>query len=104
MRVGLPIEAHGVAIDTLSIRDDEKHLVDALKAAEISEGVPVAPIEAVVYLKLVSPRAKDRLDVLELARAGIELDRVRTYLDRHAPHLRAKFDDIVRTALEEEDL
>lgn len=77
MRAGLPVEAHGVAVDTLSIRDDEKHLLAALQASEVSEGVPVAPVEAVVYLKLVSPRAKDRLDLVELVRAGIDVKQVR---------------------------
>ena len=62
----------------------------------------MAPVEAVIYLKLVSPRSKDRLDLVELARAGVDLQRVRTYLERHAPSLRPKFEDIVRMA-EEED-
>jgi hypothetical protein len=43
MRAGLPVQAHGVAIDTLSVRDDERHLVSAIEAAELTEGVPVAP-------------------------------------------------------------
>lgn len=102
MRAGLPVEAHGVAVDTLSIRDEENHLRTALAAPEMSEGVPVAPVEAVIYLKLVSPRLKDRLDVVELVRSGIEVKRVRAYLDEHAPHLRDKFEEIVRTAEEEE--
>ena len=66
MRAGLPVEAHGVAVDTLSVRDDEKHLLGAIEAPEMSEGVPVAPVEALIYLKLVSPRSKDRLDLIEL--------------------------------------
>lgn len=70
MRSGLPVEAHGVPVDTLSIRDDEKHLQTAIDGAETSEGVPVAPAEAIVYMKLASPRSKDRQDVIELVRAG----------------------------------
>jgi hypothetical protein len=104
MRAGLPVEAHGVAVDTLSVRDEERHLLAAIQAPQISEGIPVAPVEAVFYLKLVSPRSKDRLDLLELVRAGIDVESVGDYLDRHAPDLRAKFDDIVRTAEEEENL
>jgi hypothetical protein len=103
MRAGLPVEAHGVAVDTLSVRDDEQHLLAAIEAPELSEGVPVAPVEAVIYLKLVSPRSKDRLDLVELVRAGVDLERVRAYLDRHAPSLRSKFEDIVRTSEEEEE-
>ncbi|MEO8349578.1 MAG: hypothetical protein ABI610_11750, partial [Acidobacteriota bacterium] len=59
-------------------------------------------IEALVYLKLASPRSQDRQDILNLVRAGADLDRVRKYLDANAAKLREKFDAIVGTAEEEE--
>lgn len=102
LRAGIPVQAHGIAVDTISVRDDERHLLAAIEAAEISERVPVAPIEALVYLKLSSPRSQDRQDVLHLVRAGADLERVRRYLDANAPKLREKFEAIVRTAAEEE--
>jgi hypothetical protein len=102
LRVGVPVEAHGVAIDTISVRDDERHLLPAIEAAETSEGIPVIPLEALVYLKLVSPRSADRQDVVHLVHAGADLGRVRTYLDANAPMLREKFEAIVRAAEEEE--
>jgi hypothetical protein len=102
LRAGIPVEAHGVAVDTVSVRDDERHLLAALEAAEISEGIPVIPIDALIYLKLASPRSQDRQDVLNLVSAGADLDRVRRYLDANAPKLREKFEAIVRTAKEEE--
>lgn len=102
MRAGLPIEAHGVPIDTLSIREDEKHLESAITSAEVSEGVPVAPVEAVVYMKLASPRAKDRVDVIELIKAGLDRDRVRRYLEAFAPQMKERFESAVQTAESEE--
>jgi hypothetical protein len=102
LRAGVPVQAHGIAVDTVSVRDDERHLVPAIEAAEISEGIPVISIEALIYLKLASPRSQDRQDVVQLTRAGADLDRVRRYLDANAPKLREKFEAIVRTAEEEE--
>ena len=103
MRAGLPVQAHGVAIDTLSIRDEEKHLEAALRAPEMSEGVPVAPAVAIVYLKLVSPRAKDRVDVIELIKAGLDREATRRYLQEHAPSLRDRFEETVSVAAAEEE-
>jgi hypothetical protein len=103
LRAGVPIESHGIAIDTISIRDDERHLLRAIEAAEMSEGIPVLPIEALVYLKLASPRSQDRQDVVQLVRAGADLDRVRRYLAAHAPKLREKFEEIVESASKEEE-
>jgi hypothetical protein len=102
LRAGIPVQAHGIAVDTVSVRDDERHLLPAIEAAEISEGIPVLSIEALVYLKLASPRSQDRQDVLQLVRAGADLERVRKYLDANAPKLREKFEAIVRAADEEE--
>jgi hypothetical protein len=102
LRAGVPIEAHGIAIDTISIRDDERHLLPAIEAAEMSEGVPVLPLEALVYLKLASPRSQDRQDVFNLVRAGADLERVRRYLAAHAPTLVQKFEAIADSASEEE--
>jgi len=104
LRVGLPVQAHGVAIDTLSVRDDERHLLGTIETPEVSEGVPVAPIEAVVYMKLASPRSKDRQDVIELVRAGADVGIVRRYLEAHAPHLVAALDAVVKTVEREEGL
>lgn len=102
LRAGIPVQAHGIAIDTISVREDERHLLAAIEAAETSEGVPVAPIEALVYLKLSSPRSQDRQDVLHLVQAGADLGRVRKYLDANAPKLREKLEAIVRSAAQEE--
>jgi hypothetical protein len=102
LRAGVPVEAHGIAIDTISVRDDERHLLSPIEAAEVSEGVPVLPLEALVYLKLASPRSQDRQDVFHLVRAGADPERVRRYLAAHAPNLTKKFEEVVESASKEE--
>jgi hypothetical protein len=102
LRAGIPVQAHGIAVDTISVRDDERHLLRAIETAEISEGIPVISVEALIYLKLASPRSQDRQDVLHLARVGADVERVRRYLDANAPKLLEKFEAILRTAAEED--
>lgn len=102
MVAGLPFQAHGVAIDTLTVGDKEPFLKSAIERGEISEGIRVIPIEALVYMKLSSPRAKDRVDVIELVKRGMDVPKVERYLDQNAPRLRARLDEAVRIAREEE--
>jgi hypothetical protein len=100
MKPGLPIQANGVVVDHLSARDDEVFLRDALPPA--SEVLTVAPIEVVIYLKLKSPRAKDRADVVELIKAGADVERCRAWLEKHAAELVAPLEEMQRAALAEE--
>ena len=96
MKPGVPIQVAGVAIDLLSIGKDEPYLQAAL-----SETVVDAPVLA--YLKLKSPRSRDRTDLVELVKAGMELGDVRAYLGAHAPALLPKLEEIVLAARAEED-
>lgn len=85
------------------IAPEEKHLEKAVKEPILSGDVPVAPIEAIVYLKLKSPRRKDAADVVELVKAGARVPEIRRYLSKVAPDLVAPFDALVRDAEAEED-
>jgi len=95
---GVPIQVNGVAIDLLPLQVGEEHLAAALEAPMGS----MIDAPQLVYLKLNSPRQKDRVDVIELIKAGIDLDACRSYLTRHAPALAAMFEDsVVKAAAEE---
>lgn len=98
---GVPISVGDVAIDELSIRPEEPFLVEALEAAVESEGIRVLPVEALVYLKLKSPRRKDAVDVVELVKAGADERLLREYIRRHAPALMEKLDKLIQEAAEE---
>ena len=72
-----------VEIDYMITDEWEPFLESAIEAAKIgSEQVPVIPLGALVYLKLASPRRKDRQDVIELIRGGIRVAEVKKYLER----------------------
>lgn len=71
MRVAMPIRAHGIDIDTLAIPRGHEHLASAIENATITEGVPVAPVEEIVYLKLLTPRTRDLEDIGQLLERGV---------------------------------
>jgi hypothetical protein len=56
-----------------------------------------------VYTKLKSPRHRDQTDVIELVKAGLNVERCREYLSTPAPSFVAEFDDAVRRARTEEE-
>jgi hypothetical protein len=101
LTAGVPIQVGDVPVDPLSMRPDEPHLQDDLTQAVVSGGVPVAPLEALVYLKLKSPRRRDAADIVELLRVVRRPDSIRDYLTAHAPSLVERFDELAAEAQEQ---
>lgn len=97
-RPGVPIHVAGVAIDYLSVEKLGAHMRGALDAPVRSEGLPVVPVEDLVYMKLVAHRMRDRADVTELLKRGVDPAAVRRYLDAHASDLLARFEALVEQA------
>jgi hypothetical protein len=98
LRAGVPFQVNGVAVDFLTPTEAEGFLVQELHA----ESGAFIGAPALVYLKLKSPRHKDRTDVIELIKGGIDVEACRHYLDQHAPSFRAAFDDALARAIAEE--
>src|SRR5262245_2230537 len=76
LRAGVPFQVRDVAVDFISPARDEAFLAAALDAepGSIIEG------PALVYMKLKSPRHKDRTDVIELVKTGLDVEACRVYL------------------------
>ena len=94
----VPIRVGQVVVDPISIGTDETHLLEALQRAPVSGGIPILPIEALVYMKLKSPRRKDTADVVELVKAGVDTAKIEDYLIRYAPSLSPKFKTLISEA------
>jgi hypothetical protein len=95
---GVPIEVNGVHVDVLT---------DAVVEADLDEpfvtrGVPIVAPEALIYLKLKAHRRRDKEDVIELLRAGLDEQRVRDFLEEVAPELLDLFLELAERADEEE--
>lgn len=99
LRPGVPFQVNRVAVDFIGVEAGEGFLAAALdaEAGSMIDGPPL------VYMKLKSPRHKDRTDVIELVKAGLDVDRCRLYLATHAPSFVADFDDAVKRARAEEE-
>ena len=101
-RVQLPYQIGSVAVDYIPIPIGAEFLDTVLDHPVMCEGVPVAPVEVIVFMKLSSSRAKDNADVIELIKADMDVAAVREYLDAHATkELRQRFDDAVQRAATE---
>ena len=100
MKYGVPIQVGGVPVDLLSAAANRCE--DALAVAGIA-GVPVAPLEVLIYLKLASPRPRDLADVIELIRLGVDRERIRTDLETRSPQLVERWDRAVADAWRGDD-
>ena len=98
-KAGVPIEVDGIRIDYLSPVSLGPQLEEALNHPQLSEGLAIVPIEALIYMKLVAQRRKDLLDVVELLKAGADVKRVRAYLQEYAGDLLPSFEALVTEAL-----
>jgi hypothetical protein len=99
----VPIRVGDVVVDPLSVGPDEPWLLEAVRKAPLSQGIPVLPLEALVSMKLKSPREKDRVDVIELVKAGIATGPVREWLGKHAPGPARRFEEAVEQARRESE-
>lgn len=95
---GVPVQVCDVAVDPISIAPGENHLDAAVDKPVMSAGIPIAPIEALFYLKLKSPRRKDAADIVELVKEGVATAPVRRYLEQVAPDMIDKFDMLISEA------
>ena len=99
LRAEIPFQVNGVAIDLLAPDADEPFLEAALSAPPGSV-IEAAPL---VYMKLKSPRRKDRVDVIEMIKGGLDTTRCRGYLASHAPSFVSDFDQCIADAEAEQE-
>jgi hypothetical protein len=95
----VPFEVNGIAVDSVSVPKEGPFLKEELKPPPTGSGdIPVVSLGALVFMKLLAGRLRDKTDLVELVKSGIDVDAVRDYLNRHAPDRLAAFDRIVEAA------
>lgn len=69
---GIPIAVGDVPVDSVPIPQEHAAVLrDGIARARLDEGIPVLPAAHVVYMKLLSFRAVDRVDIRRMLDAGL---------------------------------
>lgn len=93
---GVPFQASGVQIDYIGPQDPTEHLL--LQQAEGNPDLNVVPVEVLIAMKLRAGRRKDKLAVVELIRAGANVQQVEDHLAQVAPTTLSLWRDLLREA------
>jgi hypothetical protein len=96
MRVPV-IEFDGIDVDQVPLTDALRVVEQALDRPRVSEGVPIAPVDAIVVMKLLAGRTQDLADIEAIVASGADRDMLRTAvrsaIPRSAEMLERLFDN-----------
>ncbi|HEV2852086.1 MAG TPA: hypothetical protein VHC97_04705 [Thermoanaerobaculia bacterium] len=103
----VPLIAIGnVRVDFVSIdesKGEERQLRPAVEEPPQSDGVPIVPLPALVYMKLKAGRQKDTADLVELLKRGrVDLEAMDQYLEEYAPEQLRRWQRVKEIAAREE--
>jgi len=101
LRPGVPLEALGIAVRLTRSPAGDVWLDEAVAAPATDAGIPILRPEHLVYLKLLSSRKEDALDIESMIRAGLDVAAARALASRGGRELVANLDALVETAAAE---
>lgn len=84
MRVPV-IEFDGIDVDQVPLTDALRVVEDGLSRATISAGVPIAPLDTIVIMKLLAGRTQDLADVEAIVGSGADREILRAAVQRAIP-------------------
>ena len=79
------IEFDGIDVDQVPLTEALRVIEDALTRAPVSRGVPIAPVDTIVIMKLLAGRTQDLADIEAIAGSGVDRDQLRVAVQRAAP-------------------
>jgi hypothetical protein len=99
MRVPV-VEFDGIDIDQVPLTDALRVVEDGLNRAPWSDGVPIAPVDTIVIMKLLAGRTQDLADVEAIIASGADRDLLRAAVRSAVPDyvvmLERLFDNVDR--------
>jgi hypothetical protein len=84
-RPGLPISYKGIGIDWVSLEPNERSALAEFMILPFPNDVPVMPVEPLIAMKLLVGRQKDRSDIVEMIKAGVDIQSCLAFAERAFP-------------------
>jgi hypothetical protein len=84
MRVPV-VEVDGIEVDQVPLTDALRGVEEGLERSTVSEGVPIAPVDTIVVLKLLAGRTQDLADVEAIVESGADRELLRIAVRKAAP-------------------
>ena len=94
------VEFGGIDVDQVPISDALRVVEEGLNKAPVSDGVPIAPLETIVIMKLLAGRTQDLADIEGIVASGADRDLLKVAVEKAAPArmdtLRRLFENVDR--------
>ena len=84
MRVPV-VEFDGIDVDQVPLTEALRVVEDGLTRASVSEGVPIAPVDTIVVMKLLAGRTQELADVEAIIGSGADREFLRAAVQRTVP-------------------
>ena len=84
MRVPV-VEFDGIDVDQVPLTDALRVVEDGLNRAFVSDGVPIAPVDTIVVMKLLAGRTQDWADVEAIVGSGADRELLRAAVQHAIP-------------------
>ena len=84
MRVAV-VEFDGIDIDQVPLSEALRVVEDGLNRAPISDGVPIAPVDTIVVMKLIAGRTQDLADVEAIIESGGDREFLKAAVQKAVP-------------------
>lgn len=84
MRVPV-VEFDGIQVDQVPLTDALRLIEEGLNNAPVSDGVPIASLDTMVILKLLSGRTQDLADIEGIIASGADREFLKTAVQKIAP-------------------
>ena len=101
-RPGLPISYKGIGIDWVSLEPHELSALNEYLVLPALGEVPTIPVEPLIAMKLVAGRHKDQSDIIELIKAGADINTCVEFIRRNFDSKMPLLERLITEALAEE--